>query len=218
MDAATDAGMRSAGVRPRPGGVVAERDAHRRDAIAAGIGAAVGLAWATSPRAWMAHVALGFGAWPRYTWEGTFLAVLLPAVLVGALIGLDRQSRRDSRGGVPLIVWSPLFLVAGPALVADDFVATLVATGEGSGAMAVVVIGVCGGWALSGRGPVWGRAISGLVAVGATGVMASMLAFEGQGGPASAAFGGVHVGIVLVWLAVGCSLPLRQRALRSRSS
>lgn len=117
-----------------------------------------------------------------------------------------------------MIVWSPLLLAVGPALAADDVIATLVATGEGSGAMAVVAIGMCGGCALSRRGPVWGRAVSGLVAVGATTAMASMLAIRGHGGPASAVFGGIHVGILMVWLAVGCALPLRQHPIRSRPS
>jgi hypothetical protein len=182
----------------------------RRDAAAVGTGAAIGLAWATSLRAWMAHLAIEFSDWPRYTWEGTFLAVLLPAVLVGALIGLDWQRCRTLRGRVPLVAWSPLLLVVAPALVSEDFIGTLIDSGEGSGAIAVVVIGMCGGLALSGRGPVWGRALAGLAVVGVTAVMTLMLAFRGQVVTASGVFGAVHLGVLLAWLAVGCSLPMRR--------
>lgn len=78
----------------------------------------------------MTHPTIEFGSSPRYTWEGTFLSMLLPTVLVGALIGFDWQRRRGSKRRVPFVVWSPLLLVVGPPLVADNFTGTLMDTGR----------------------------------------------------------------------------------------
>jgi len=66
-------------------------------------GAAIGLPWGTSLRAWMANLVLELGGLPAYSWTGTFLSTLPPAAVVGALIGVDWQRSRSSRSRVP---WS----------------------------------------------------------------------------------------------------------------
>lgn len=183
---------------------------NRKAAAAVGIGAAIGLAWASSLRAWMTHLAIEFEEWPSYTWEGTFLSVLGPTVAVGALIGFDWHRRRESKGRVPLVVWSPLLLVVGPALMADNFIGTLMDTGEGGGAIGVVLIGMTGGFALSGQRRLWVRGLTGLLAFGITAVMVSTFYFQDQGVTPSGTFGGVYLVVLMVWLAVGCSVPMRR--------
>lgn len=190
----------------------------RRDTAGAALGAVVALAWATSLRAWMTHLAIEFDDWPQLTWEGTFLGVLLPAVVVGALIGLDWQRRRHGRTALPGVTWSPLLLALTPALLTDDFIATLLDTGEGSGAIGVVLVGMAGGLAISGRGPAWVRSLAGvLLAVGITGVMVVIFYVHDQAVTASGVFGGVHLTILMAWLAAGCSLPMRHPPAAQRN-
>lgn len=75
---------------------------------------------------------------------------------------------------------------------------------------AIVVIGMCGGLAISGRGRAWARALTGLLAVGITGVMVFMFYFQDQGVSALWTFDGVYLGVLMVWLAGGCSVPTRR--------
>ena len=182
---------------------------HPTGLTAAALGGLVGLAWATSLRAWMTHLAIEFDTWPVLTWEGTFLAVLMPAVVVGALIGLDFSKRVRSKSLRALVAWSPLLLLVGPALLADDFVGTLMDTGEGGGAIGVVVIGMTGAVCFARRGPVWSRFAAGLVAVGVTGAMAYLFYFA-EGISASGTFGAIYLVVLMSWLAVGSSLPMRR--------
>lgn len=112
------------------------------------IGAFLGLTWASALRAWMTHLTLEFGSSPVYTWRGTFLSVLLPATIIGAVIGWDWQRRRDGHHGNRLVMWSPLLLVVGPAVLADNFIGTLMNTAEGGGAIGVVMLGMAGGFSM----------------------------------------------------------------------
>lgn len=144
------------------------------------------------------------------TWEGTFVAVLLPPVVVGALIGFDWQRRRRGGPAVRGVAWAPLLLALVPALLADDFLGVLLDTGEGSGAIAVVVVGMCGGVALAGRGPATARVVAGGVA--AVGVVGPVLAAVVSPGPVGAAevFTGLHLTVLMAGLSIACSLPLRR--------
>lgn len=45
-------------------------------------------------------------------------------------LGFDWQRRRGSKRRVPFVVLSPLLLVVGPPLVADNFTGTLMDTGR----------------------------------------------------------------------------------------
>ncbi len=57
------------------------------------LGAVLGLAWGAGLRGWMAVVA---GGLPSFSWSGTFIAILLPATLVGAALGWAEYARRRS--------------------------------------------------------------------------------------------------------------------------
>lgn len=120
-------------------------------------GATLGLAWGAGLRGWMAVLA---GESSRYTVSGTVLGVLLPASLVGATLGWAEQARRrGSQSGRRWAALSPLLFVVLPALVQPGFVAQL-KTGLGTGAIGTALIGMLGGYALSGRGPRWARVAS----------------------------------------------------------
>ncbi len=124
------------------------------------IGAFLGLTWATSLRGWMVLLALGFEEEPQLTWAGTFLGILLPAALMGALLG-GAEHAQITRGS-KLWRWAilaPLLLAIGPALVTENFFAILFTTGMGGGAIGVALIGLLGGYAVAGRGPWWVRGL-----------------------------------------------------------
>jgi hypothetical protein len=117
-------------------------------------GAALGLAWGAGLRVWMAVLA---GDASRYTWPGTVLGVLLPATLVGTTLGWAEQARRTGgRRGWRWTALAPLLFVTMLALVLDDVLA-LLRSGLGTGAIGTALIGMLGGYALSGRGTGWAR-------------------------------------------------------------
>jgi len=61
------------------------------------LGAILGLAWGAGLRGLMAVFA---GTSSSFTWSGTFVAILLPATLVGAALGWAEHARRTGgRGG-----------------------------------------------------------------------------------------------------------------------
>ncbi len=125
-------------------------------------GGLCGLAWAAGLRGFMAEIA---GPESEVAWSGTFAWILLPGVAVGMLLGWAEHLRRT--GGRRRWRWlalSPLLfmsiLVGTPGAVA-----TLLEDGIGGGALVVPLVGIAGGYALSGRGPVWARIAAGLVAL-----------------------------------------------------
>lgn len=126
------------------------------------IGGVCGLAWAAGLRGFMAQLA---GPESQVAWAGTFAWILLPGVAVGMLLGWAEHLRRT--GGrrrwrwlalSPLLFMSILFSSPGA-------VATLLTDGIGGGAIVVPLVGIAGGYALSGRGPIWARTATGLVAL-----------------------------------------------------
>jgi hypothetical protein len=97
-------------------------------------------------------------------WAGTFVWVLLPGIITGGLLGLAEYLRRaGGRRGMRWLAASPLVFSAVLFSHGLDF-GTLAEDGVGGGAIGVPVVGMIGGYALSGRGPLWGRLICGLVA------------------------------------------------------
>ena len=185
---------------------------------AVAIGAGLGLAWAVSFRAWMTHLQFDFfKSWPVYTWKGTFLSVVLPAVLVGALLGYDWQRRRLDQPRIPLVVWSPLLMAILPALLAEDFIGTLMENGMGSGAIVIVLIGMGGGFAISGRGPAWLRLVVGLVFLGVLMAMAVGFYFWDRSLSASGGFGAVYLVVLLVSLSIGFSVPMKTMSTKTHS-
>jgi hypothetical protein len=118
-------------------------------------GATLGLTWGAGLRGLMAVFA---GRDSSFSWSGTFVAILLPATLVGATLGWAEYARRTGgKGGWRWTTLAPLLFLGIPALVLDDFVTPLLTTGIGGGAVAIPLIGMLGGYAIAGRGPRWGR-------------------------------------------------------------
>lgn len=131
------------------------------------IGAVCGLAWAAGLRGLMAEIA-GFES--TVGWGGTFAGVLLPGVIAGALLGWAEYLRRTGgRRGWRWLVLSPL--VFGAVVLTPSGLTALLEDGLGGGAIMVPLVGMLGGYALSGRGPVWARITSGAV------VLASFVAW-----------------------------------------
>jgi hypothetical protein len=134
-----------------PGAKQVARRLHLASRVVAG--AVLGLAWAAALRVWMVMLAVEMGERPRYTWEGTVGGILLPAAMMGALLGAATYAAQtSSRRHWRWAMLSPLLLVVGPALVTPNFVRILVTTGIGGGAVGVALMGMLGGYALSGLG------------------------------------------------------------------
>lgn len=177
-------------------------------------GAFLGLTWGASLRAWMTVLTLEFGSRPEFTWSGTFGAILLPAALVGALLGKAAHAAETS--GNKWWRWatlSPLLLMVAPMLITENFITTLVTTGMGGGAIAVALIGLCGGYAFSEWGPRGLRWVAGFLAVSLT--LASVYGFYFASGAVSATptssevFGGLLYVLLLAGLVAGVSAPSR---------
>ena len=187
----------SAGVHPQQGratGVIA-------------VGSVCGLAWAASLRGWMVQVA---GQDSSFTWVGTFALILLPGAVVGALLGWAEHLRRT--GG--LAGTRQRWLVASPVLLAvalfdPAIFRALLATGQGGGALGVVLIGLTGGYALSRRGPRGARIVSGLVAVLLSVGCGLVAVGHAPLTTAHGAWVAVQVMSLMAVLCVACSIPHR---------
>ena len=180
------------------------------------VGIGLGLAWGASLRAWMALLAVQLGEIPQFTWSGTFAAVLLPAALVGALVGGAYRAAgvagsRERRW----VLLSPILFVLGSILFQERFIATLLSTGMGGGAIGVALIGILGGYARAARGVRWLRWVAGFLAAALT--VATIVPVYFVGEPASAmpsaskAFGVLLFVVLMALLIVGVSAPARRR-------
>ena len=153
--------------------------------IATAVGAVCGFAWAAALRAFMWEVA---GDDARVEWVGTFMWVLLPGAIIGALLAWAEHRR--STGSLPpprWLVWLPALLAA--ALLQSLALGSGVEAGTGLAAVAVPTLGVLGGYAIAGRGPLWIRGLCGLVTLSAIPVWS--LTATAVGGP-SMSLGGPH--------------------------
>jgi len=133
-----------------------------RSALAwAAVGGLLGVAWAASLRGFMVGIA---GDDSTFDWYGTFVAILLPGLVCGVLIGwvAKRRADGDTTGG--WVYWSLLLLAIAP-MTMPGALAALVTTGIGGGAVAVALIGLLGGYALSGRGPIAARIAAAVIPV-----------------------------------------------------
>src|SRR4029450_13460831 len=115
-------------------------------------GAVTGLTWAAALRGWMGQMA---GDASAFHWAGTFALVLGAGLWVGALIGLAEHRRRTGRSRSRWLTLSPCLFLA--ALADPTIFKQLITQGIGGGAIGVVLSGLAGGYALSGRGGPWGR-------------------------------------------------------------
>jgi hypothetical protein len=132
------------------------------------IGGVCGLAWAAGLRGFMAELA---GSGSDVGWYGTFAQILLPGVIAGALLGWAEHIRRTGgRRGWRWLAAAPIVFTAAVFVSPEVFQAVLngqplLGGGIGGGAIAVPLFGMAGGYALSGRGPLWARILLGVVAL-----------------------------------------------------
>jgi len=126
------------------------------------VGAVCGLTWATALRGWMEQLAIGSGTGSSFTWLTDALLVL-PATLVGLLLGRAAQHRAYGTRAPRAFIWAPALLTT--AIADPSIFPALMTTGEGGGALIVVITALCGGFTLSRRR--W-TMVRGLIAVIAT--------------------------------------------------
>ena len=126
------------------------------------VGAVSGVAWAAAFRAFMAELA---GGGSRIEWYGTFVAILGAGLITGALLGLAEYFRRT--GGRRHWRWLALAPLSFAifALTMPDALLALFTTGLGGGTVAIPLTAIAGGFAVSGRGPIWGRIVCGILAL-----------------------------------------------------
>ena len=133
------------------------------------VGAIAGLAWAAAFRGFMAEFAAGVS---RFDWYGTYVGILLPGLIAGAGLGFAEYLRRT--GGRPRWRWLALVVLAfaiAPLTMPGAFEG-LFTEGLGGGAIAVPLAGLAGGFALCGRGALWGRIACGILAAIVLGALA----------------------------------------------
>jgi len=132
------------------------------------IGGVCGLAWAAGLRGFMAELA---GSGSDVGWYGTFAQILLPGVIAGVLLGWAEHIRRiGGRRGWRRLAAAPIVFTVAVFVSPEVFQAVLngqplLGGGIGGGAIAVPLFGMAGGYALSGRGPLWARILLGVVAL-----------------------------------------------------
>ena len=174
-------------------------------------GAVCGLAWSAALRGYMVELV---GPGSTFTWSGTFGGLLLPGVITGGLLGWAEHLRRV--GPPPrwrLLALAPLTFAVAPMLI-PGAITTLATTGMGSGAIAVALMGIVGGYALSGRGRRWPRVVCAVAGVGFTAALAATVA--GMTDPPRSltdprgAWAAVLAASLYGVLALGCSIPHRR--------
>ena len=191
----------------------ASRDAspalHRTAPLVA-VGIFCGIAWAAGFRGYMVELA---GPASTFEWWGTFGAILLPGAIVGGLLGWAEAFRRaGGRRGWRWLALAPLVFAIAPLLM-PGAIAALLTQGLGGGAIAVALMALGGGYALSRRGPLWARLVCGFVSA----ALATALALAGPGiaGPALAiteprgAWVAVLGASFIIVLALASSIPHR---------
>ena len=167
-------------------------------------GAILGLTWAAALRGWMIHLA---GDETGFHWFGTFALVLVPGLLVGALLGLAEHRRRTGGTRRLWLVLAPCLFLA--ALADPTIFRQLITQGIGGGAIGVVLFGLAGGYALSGRGRAWWRRTCGVFAV--IGVL-FMMVLASDNAPLETAHGlwiGLYASSLLALLCLACAIPQR---------
>ncbi|UKA52164.1 hypothetical protein LFT48_21640 (plasmid) [Arthrobacter sp. FW305-123] len=174
------------------------------------VGATGGIAWAAGFRGYMVELA---GPASTFDWWGTFGALIVPGAVVGGLLGLAEALRRT--GGRRRWRWlalAPLAFAVAPMLL-PGAVPALLTQGLGGGAIAVALMALGGGYAVSRRGPLWSRLVSGTVSAALLAALA--LAGPGIAGPGLAlteprgAWVAVLAASFVIVLALASSIPHR---------
>lgn len=180
------------------------------------LGAIAGIAWSASLRGWMAELA---GVESEFQWVGTFALVLLPGALVGLLLGLADYARRaGGRRGWRWLAVAPLLFAVAP-LLQPGALERLIGTGIGGAGIGIAVLGILGGFAVSGRGPLWLRIAAGVLAIAL--VAAGTLASFGFDLPVAAdweprqVWAGVLFLTLMIVFVFACALPHRRVVRRS---
>ncbi|MGC5169622.1 hypothetical protein ACLQ2Q_03115 [Microbacterium sp. DT81.1] len=128
--------------------------------VAVALGALFGFAWAAAFRAYMSELA---GPASKIDWFGTFGAIVLPGAIVGGLLGWAHALRmRGGRPGWRWLALAPLLFAVAPMFLPGALEA-LVTEGLGGGAVGVALLAIGGGFAISGRGPLWARIVCGVM-------------------------------------------------------
>lgn len=167
-------------------------------------GAVCGVAWAAALRGWMIQMA---GYESVFHWYRTFALVLVPGLVVGALIGWAEHRRRIGGSRTRWLILSPcLFLVA---LTDPAIFKTLLTDGTGGGAIGVVLFGLAGGYALSGRGQTRWRRLCGVIAVFGVLLMLTMAGDTAPLGDPRGTWIGVYASSLLATLCLACAIPQR---------
>jgi hypothetical protein len=166
----------------------------------AGLGAVLGLTWAAALRGYMMQLA---GPASGFTFGGTFGIILPAGVLVGALLGWAEYLRRGGRPYRALIA-APLALAVLPSLLTATF---------DPAPVGLALSAMAGGYAVCGRGPVWARAVAGLIAAGV--IVAPFVTPQPYPDLSvttpHGAWAATLVSSLFVVLALACSIPMRAR-------
>jgi hypothetical protein len=160
----------------------------------AAAGGVWGLAWSAGLRGWMVEISAGEST---FTWM-TFLYILAPGVVVGAVLGLAAHDRAAGRPPGRWFVLTPLVFAAG--LVDPRLLWWLLHTGESSGALLMALAAMCAGYALIRRRWTAGRvaaAAFALLAVAGIGALAMTTApLSSPRGAWVAVFGASHLAVL----------------------
>jgi hypothetical protein len=186
-------------------------DANRSGVALVLLAALCGLTWAAALRAFMTEVA---GMESGVSWSGTFGWILAPGLAAGALLGWAEHLRRTGgRRGWRWLALAPL-LFAAVLLPGLTDPSSMFEAGIGGGAIGVPVLGMLGGYALSGRGPLWGRLLCGALSLSAIPVWALVAADVGGARLAldtpRGAWAALLYYALLAVLALGSAIPHRR--------
>lgn len=118
------------------------------------VGGLLGLLWAAGLRSWMAQLV---GAGSSFSWL-TFVLVLLPGAVVGALLGRAAHGRAQRTRTARRLALAPVLFAS--ALLDPQIFAAFIHTGEGGGALMVVLTALSGGFVLGRRRWSLGRVLA----------------------------------------------------------
>lgn len=127
------------------------------------LGGLFGLAWAAGLRGLMAQIVQEDSS---VSWSGTFGFILLPGLVIGLLLGWAEHLRTTGgRRGWRWLALAPVLFTAVVFSEGPLGVLGILERGLGGGAIGVPLYAMAGGYAISGRGPRWGRLACGALAL-----------------------------------------------------